>query len=505
MTISLASDFPTYSSISNFLTPKQFTPELYGYRGTWPITEWHAQTSLYFDYFSMVSGTILDTTETMSGNLIYPVKANVWDFIASIHAYMSMGEDKNQQPRTTFVGEGAWDRVRADRYNRFVAKSWANSSVDLFSLFWNINAYGAYAMVVRYDLKRKFPIFYEPIPAGNFFPVLDSGGKIIEFFIFRAISHSEARWRYGVTIDASSQPYYIEYWNPEEYEVRINGYMAHTGDAGERLIQGRNIFGIAPAVYIPHLRKQNKYGDSQLQGTKEQGLEFNSRLADVSDGVREQMKTSFVGTNIKTPKAYRVGDQTIWNIGDSMDLRESASIQALSNSTGIKDSNAFVDSLWSMLTTFAYIPPIAMGVDEGSQRSSLTLRTRFWLLESHCGVERHNLSEQLIRLAHMTIIGLSQMGYPDVTTNGLSLEATVQWPEMLPEDRAELLNEMIQRYAAGIISRRRAISKFGDVEDVEAEAAEIDADEKRKQQAELVMMKAEAALRPKPASSGSKK
>ena len=98
----------------------------------------------------------------------------------------------------------------------------------------------------------------------------------------------------------------------------------------------------------------------------------------------------------------------------------------------------------------------------------------------------------------MNIIGLSQLGYPDVTTDGLSLEAKVQWPEMLPEDRAELLNEMIQRYAAGIISRNRAIGKFGDVEDVDAEAAEIDADEKRKQQAELAMMKAEAKLRPTP-------
>ena len=267
------------------------------------------------------------------------------------------------------------------------------------------------------------------------------------------------------------------------------------------MIRGRNIFGIAPAVYIPHMRKLSKYGDSQLHNTEEQGLEFNARIADVSDGVREQMQTNFIGTNIKTPKRIMIGTQTIWNIGDSLDQRGDAEVKALNNTAGIKDSNAFVESLWNMLTTFAFIPPIAMGVDEGSQRSSLTLRTRFWLLESHCGVERHNMSQQLIRLAHMNIIGLSQLGYPDVTTDGLSLEAKVRWPEMLPEDRAELLNEMIQRYAAGIISRRRAIGNFGDVEDIEAESAEIDADEQKKQQAELAMMKAEAALRPKPVAS----
>jgi hypothetical protein len=483
--------------------PRQFNPELYGFRGTWPVAEWNERTNSYFDYYMMATGKILSARDPVSQNYLYPLRINVWDFISSVHAYMSMGEDKDQPPRLSFLGEGAWDKSRALRYNRFVSRAYYVSGIDLFSLFWNINVYGAYALVVRYDLNRSFPIYFEPIPATDFFPVLDAGGRVIEYFIFREISHSEAKWRYGVSVDPVTKPYYIEHWNPERYEVRINGRMAYSNP--DKVIAGRNIFGIAPAVYVPHMRKQNRYGDSQLHNTKEQGLEFNARVADVSDGVREQMKTSYVGHNIKTPKRVKVGDQVIWNLGDAIDVRDNPEVTPLTNSAAVKDASGFVDSLWDMLTTHAFIPPIAMGVDEGSQRSSLTLRTRFWLLNSHCGVERYNMSEAIKRLGHLTIIGLNQMGYPDVTTNGLSLEASVEWPEMLPEDRVELLNEMVQRYAAGIISRRRAVREFGDVEDVDTELVEIDADERRKQQQELALVKAEAKAKAlaRPAQSGS--
>ena len=508
MSIQVAYDFPTYNLISNATIPKVFNPEMYGFQGTWPIGEWNERSAQHYDYYQMASGRILDATDKMSKNRIYPVKTNVWDFISSVHAFMSMGEDKDQAPRLSFIGDGSWDKTRAQRYNQFVSKAWYASGIDLFSLFWNINVYGAHAIVVRYDLNRRFPIFFEPIPATDFFPVLDSAGRVLEYFIHREISHSEAKWRYGVTIDASAVPYYVEHWDPMSYEVRINGGPAYSSNGERKVISGRNIFGIAPAVYVPHMRKQDKYGDSQLKDTKEQGLEFNARIADVSDGVRGQMTTAYVGHNIKTPRAIKVGNQVIYNIGDAMDLRDNPEITPLTNSVSIKDSSDFVESLWSMLTTFAYIPPIALGVDEGSQRSSLTLRTRFWLLNSHCGVERHNMSEQIIRLGHMTIIGLRQMGYPDVTTDGLSLEASIEWPEMLPEDRAELLNEMIQRFGAGIISRQRAIREFGDVEDVEAEEALIDADIARKQKEALALAmgaaKAQAAARPAPSGSGGK-
>lgn len=454
----------------------------------------------------MVTAKILDAMDPMTKQPIYPIKANIWDFIASIHAMMSVGEDKEQDPQIVFVGNSSHETSRAERYNPLVNKALTRSRIDFHSLFWNVNVYGAYALVIRYDRSRRFPIYYEPIPSTDFFPVLDSAGRVIEFFVFREISHSEAKWLYGVSIPESRTPYYIEYWNPEQYEVRVNSRIAYASTSkGKKVIAGRNIFGVAPAVYIPHVRKQNKYGDSQLLDTKQPGLEFNARFADVSDGVRDQMSTQYVGANIKSPRKINVGGQVIWNIGETLDKRGDPQIEALTNSSGINDANNFVDSLWDLFTTISFIPPIAMGVDEGSQRSSLTLRTRFWLLNSHCGLERRNVSQGLQDLAHMTIVGLSQLRYPGVTTDGLSLHVRVNWPEMLPEDRLELLNEAIQRFTAGIISRKRAIEMFGDVENVTEEEAEIDADAKRKQDEAIAMQKAQAAIQPKEPSKSKEK
>ncbi len=485
MTVIRVDDFAdaSWSTVPGSVFSKRltrFNPEIYGFDTIpYPVAEWGQRGELHDLYNKMITGELLDERDKRDNSPLYPLKINVWDFICTLHAYMSTGVEDNAKPSITFQsGQSAHKKSRAPRYTEWVTLALNNSAIDWFSLFYGMNVYGAIALVMRYDQNSKTaPVWFEMVGAPNFYPVLDSAGRVIAFFIARQISNAEAKFRYGVTVDSSKIPTYIEYWDPTRYEVRINDMPAYYQD-GQTLIKGSNPFGFAPAVYIPHLRKRSLYGDSQLWRTDEIVKEFNARIADVSDSVSDDSDTSFWGYNIDDARVKKIAGKNVVSLGRYLDGKLSPTIEQFSSSHAIRDGSAFVDNLWNLVLQMNDIPQIALGVDEGSQRSSLTLRARFWMLESHCHVERNNASEQLIRLAHMIVRAMAVLGYP-APNGGEDMAVTVTWPRMLPQDRVELVNELVQRRAAQLISRKKAIELFGDVEDIVEELREIDEDAAR--------------------------
>lgn len=71
--------------------------------------------------------------------------------------------------------------------------------------------------------------------------------------------------------------------------------------------------------------------------------------------------------------------------------------------------------------------------------------------------------------------------------------ASQEWPEMLPQDRLELVNEMVQRRSASLVSLRTAVKSFGDYEDLDEELEAI----KEEQQEAREAMMAQTAVKEK--------
>jgi hypothetical protein len=124
----------------------------------------------------------------------------------------------------------------------------------------------------------------------------------------------------------------------------------------------------------------------------------------------------------------------------------------------------YIDSLKKELRMAMAIPPVAVGEDEGSQRSSLTLITRMFPVKSHILTERWIWTpafERLNRMALQMAI-LKQVGKLD----GLDvskISVVPSWAPMLPRDRTELVNELIQRAGAGHIHPMDALEKYEDI------------------------------------------
>ena len=451
-----------------------FEPETFGFPGAYPVERWSAAQLQYARAEMLVSGTALDKRDERQDLPLYPEKVNLWDFVCEVHATMLCGES-GKTPQTLFTtSSGQRARTRAAKYTALLDSIVNKSDPALFwTIFYNANAYGGYGMIVRYNPGGEFPIIYEGVHPMSLYPVFDSQYRVIECFIHRIITHSEARWVYGIEIPDNEIPHYVEYWNPDEYQVKISQRVAKYKDGTQ--MQGDNPFKVAPVVYIPHLRKRSEWGVSQILGVGPLGLDFNARLADVSDAVRDMAQAQYWGFNVNQPREMRLGRTVIWNVGDGYDPRAVPTITALQAPANVKDGKTAAEWLWNLVLHLSHIPGVALGMDEGSQRSGETLRARFWSLVAHCMVERLFADSGLNQLAGIAVAGAQAIGL--VSDGGLDdLRREQVWPDMLPQERLELVNEMVTRRSAGLIGQRSAIEKFGDVRDVEQEMSDIQAE-----------------------------
>jgi hypothetical protein len=125
-------------------------------------------------------------------------------------------------------------------------------------------------------------------------------------------------------------------------------------------MQGQPLGGMVPYVYIPHIRAGEFYGISLLERKQELAQEINERMADVGDIV------------------YPTDTQP-----------STATVQ-------------WATDLLSIARTEAYTPPVCYGVDEGSQRSGMTLVLRMLPLVVHVRQERTLMTAGLNQVARLS-------------------------------------------------------------------------------------------------------
>jgi hypothetical protein len=273
--------------------------------------------------------------------------------------------------------------------------------------------------------------------------------------------------------------WYAEQWTRETHKILIDGNPATRNG---RTLGGDNPFGFVPLTYIPHIRIGDFLGTNMIDNLKGIIRELNLRYGDYGDAVNEDAHTDIAIKNVpgsvavKTlpngVKVYDLGSKTALsgNEGDP-DMFEVSSFAKASASMG-----DLVESIYSLYRRDSFVPAVADGEDEGSQRSGLTLAIRFWPLTSHVNLERIfwtvGLDVMETQILKMLLKKQKEDNY------GLSDEHTrmrmkQKWAPMLPRDREIDVQEWTNRAAQDIAPIETLLENAGDIEDIEEAKAQI--------------------------------
>jgi hypothetical protein len=307
-----------------------------------------------------------------------------------------------------------------------------------------------------------------------------------EYWIIREIQTDDLP-AYGLPIDQVGGIYwYNEHWTPDTYEIRINNTVLEVD--GQKA-QGTNPFGIAPAVYIPHIRTTGFIGKSIITSAIK-GLirEMNLRFADIGDAVSEDSHTYTAVRNVK-------GVIRPISIGDGRPILDLGSVTGLSGNEAnpdmfnVKTTSAsspmlsFTEKLTEMYRNEADHPAVADGMDEGSQRSAATLTARMWPLTSHAELERSFWTVGLVEFSKILLKMMAIKGINGVKKEHLEIPLIVQWSTMLPRDRDAIVQEAAIRALHRLGTKQHLIELFGDTQDPAAEMVEVWAEMKKEAEA----------------------
>jgi hypothetical protein len=131
------------------------------------------------------------------------------------------------------------------------------------------------------------------------------------------------------------------------------------------------------------------------------------------------------------------------------------------------------DEVYSQYRRDAFIPAVADGEDEGSQRSALTLNTRFWPLTSHAKMERYFWTSGMdtFQPILLTMMKVNKLG--GINESHIGFRMKQKWASMLPRDREADVEEWVQRKVQNLGSIEHILELTGDVEDIEEERGKI--------------------------------
>jgi hypothetical protein len=265
--------------------------------------------------------------------------------------------------------------------------------------------------------------------------------------------------------------WYIEHWTKTEHTVQING---------TDIIEDKsNPFGVVPVVYIPHIRTNRFRGESVItEMVKGIVREINLREADVGDAVSEDTHNYIWVRNVRgSLSTVQIGDgRPIVNLGSTSGLTGNESnpdMQAVNNKSASSPILDFNKSLYDLYRIEVNHPAVADGVDQGSQRSSVTLNARMWPLTSHVETERIFWSVGMATLAHCMLIIMANKEIYGIKKDDLNAEFVIEWSPMLPRDREAIIQEVAIRAKNKVGSRKHLMSILGDTQDLDAELEQI--------------------------------
>jgi len=301
-------------------------------------------------------------------------------------------------------------------------------------------------------------------------PYMNNPWRLRKAWIIRPIDQFTAA-QFGVTL-VGLTGWYIEAWTETDYKISINDspIMQQYGDDLYAL-EGSNPFGIVPFVYIPHERATSFWGTSLItEAVKGITKEKNARVADAGDATSDESHSLLVMRNVRgSPTMKRIGRHIpVIDIGTGQNItgQTEPDLFSVKRASLSESMLTLTKDLHAEFRREVYVPAVADGEDEGSQRSGATLANRMWPLVSHTKAERVHWSTGMGVIFRLILIIASVKKLGNITSADLKYRIRCKWYASLPRDREQLSAELTSRAAQKLGSIEHLTDMFGDVDDL---------------------------------------
>lgn len=460
-----------------------------------PYSEYADRLMVYTEAENWYSGAALDSTKDRAGKKveIYPVKINPLRSGVQKHTFSLFGEvEEDDQPlvspKMIFTEEG--QKELAEEAEEVLKQVWYESNGR--AIQWQnggvSQVYGGCVFQLTYDpfdTLRSIPIRIDT-PHPKYFvgkPSSSDMFRLREAWIVKPISQEEAveNGYTGGFTTSSSVPWLIEHWTNTRYETWVNDQPVRRFNGTSWFpVSGANPFGFVPVVYIPHIRIDGFYGENMFDHVKGIIRELNLRVADFGDAVNTDAHAYMGMRNVQGSLdiVSPAPNVNIINLGSALAMAGNESVPDLWDLRKERASEAMallVDSLFDQYRRDAFIPKVADGEDEGSQRSGLTLAMRMLSLLWHTQSERVFWTTGLNLLNRMLLrmLAIKEQQKTGITIEHAVLRMRQDWSPVLPRDREMLVNEVVARAGAHLGSPRTLLEILGDVQDLDQEVKDI--------------------------------
>jgi hypothetical protein len=203
--------------------------------------------------------------------------------------------------------------------------------------------------------------------------------------------------------------------------------------------------------------------------------ELNLRVADYGDAVSADSHAYLGMSNVQgAPDVIQIAPGlNAVNVGNSLGFTNNQGEPKLWDLNKARASETMlklVEMLYEQFRRDAYVPKVADGEDEGSQRSGLTLAMRMLSLLWHTQSERVFWTAGLNLLNRMLLrVCIEAVPESGMTIQHAALRSKLDWSPVLPRDREMLINEVVQRMNAQITSPDTLFGILGDIPDNDEE------------------------------------
>ncbi len=516
--------------ITNFAdNPIYLAPENY------PNQAWTDRTAAYNRWWSYYKGFALNKKNKKNVE-IYPIKLNLVRSAVINHAAVFLGQyDDNGIIQFSLKSIPGLDEATVEATNLVMNMLWAINNGDDLLIENAILAQvfgGAFWKVAWHPIRRKWPIRYFSADPRACFPVWDGDdyNRMVSIDVYQQIPVPTAQVRYradfkSMNVTSEAIPEYVsvhEHWNENDYFIKFNEEIGKYPD-GQKM-QGKNPFSdpvlgipIIPYAYMPRVRAGEYFGESVVPGLIGPQDTINNDMAHLSEGLADAMhQQPWVRDRAKGTQNLNRNRSEWLNLGETRPGSKFAPEVGRLDGAQITDpmKDFVVDDLQTMARESTNMPNVAYGRTDASIRSALTLKFMMWPA-TNLGLHYRRWGASALKqlnylafcMAHSKANG--NLGIEKV--NEKQIEAILvahktQFPPMLPDDRAELVNEIIQRMSAELISPRTAIRRLDGPDQLEEELNLIDehrealakkAEENMEKQAEI-----QAKHQPSPTAQG---
>ena len=488
-----------FRKIADVITGKFSLADIPGF----PFEVYTNQLSVYEEQENWFSGAALsDQIATVGAATdLYPLRINPTISTVLKHAYMLFGETVNDGRPLVFPtmipeddSEEATKRAEAAE-EAIYQLWWENNGRSL--MFENgilSQIYGGCVFKAsfvpwewdKYGGWRKIPIRIERVNPKSFVgrPMPGDMFRLKEAWIVSDIPLEEAKkWGYTGVDDS---PTFVEYWSDTKHKMWINNQDVALPlaipDGGEQLagtlIGDSNPFGFVPVVYIPHIRTGGFHGVNAFDHLKGIIKEINLRFGDYGDAVNEDSHVPLAMKNVVgSPVMKRVGEGIkVLDLGTSNNVTGNESdpdIFELHKGRASAAMGSLLGELISQYRRDSSVPAVAEGEDEGSQRSALTLATRFWPLTSHVGIERIFFGTGMDVFENYLLRMMAVKDIAGITKQHSQLRMKQSWAPMLPRDREAEVQEWQSRAQNNLGSVEHLLELTRDVDDISDEREKI--------------------------------